>query len=84
VIRNSYKEHYRRMVPFLLAALGLWSNNNRCRPVMEALELVKRFAATKVNTFPADENVPLDGIVRGLWRDAVMKKDAAGRKRVIA
>ena len=73
VIRNSYKEHYRRMVTILLAALGLWSNNNLCRPVMEVLELVKRFAATKVNTFPADENVPLDGIVRGLWRDAVMK-----------
>lgn len=82
VIRNSYQGHYRRMVPTLLAALEFRSNNDRHRPVMQALDLVKRFADTKVHTFPADEDVPLDGVVRGLWRDAVMEKDAAGRDRV--
>jgi hypothetical protein len=35
-----------------------------------------------VHTFPPDEDVPLDGVVRGLWRDAVMEKDAADRDRV--
>lgn len=82
VIRNSYQGHYRRMVPKLLAALEFRSNNDRHRPVMEALELVKRFADSKVHTFPPDEAVPLDGVVRGLWRDAVIEKDAAGRDRV--
>ena len=82
VIRNSYQGHYRRMVPALLAALEFRSNNDHHRPVMQALDLVKRFADTKVRTFPADEDVPLDGVVRGLWRDAVMEKDAAGRDRV--
>ncbi len=82
VIRNSYQGHYRRMVPTLLAALEFRSNNDRHRPVMDALDLVKRFAGTKVHTFPADEDVPLDGVVRGLWREAVMEKDAAGRDRV--
>lgn len=82
VIRNSYRGHYRRMVPKLLAALEFHSNNDRHRPVMRALELVKRFADTKVHTFPSDEEVPLDGVMRGLWRDAVMEKDAAGRDRV--
>ncbi len=82
VIRNSYQGHYRRMVPKLLAALEFRSNNERHRPVMQALELVKRFADTKVRTFPADEEVPLDGVVRGLWRDAVVEKDAAGRDRI--
>ena len=33
-------------------------------------------------TFPIEEKVPLDGVVRGLWRDAVVEKDAAGRNRV--
>ncbi|WP_348761156.1 hypothetical protein [uncultured Salinisphaera sp.] len=66
VIRNSYRGHYRRMVPQLLAALEFRSNNDRHRPVMQALELVKRFADTKVHTFPPDEVVPLDGVVRGL------------------
>jgi hypothetical protein len=82
VIRNSYQGYYRRMVPKLLAALEFRSNNERHRPVMQALELVQRFADTKVRTFPADEEVPLDGVVRGLWRDAVVEKDAAGRDRI--
>ncbi len=70
------------MAPKLLAALEFHSNNDRHRPVMQAIELMKRFADTKVYTFPVDEEVPLDGVVRGLWRDAVMEKDAAGRDRV--
>jgi TnpA family transposase len=82
VIRNSYAGHYRRMVPKLLAALEFRSNNERHRPVMQALELVKRFADTKVRAFPIEEQVPLDGVVRGLWRDAVVEKDAAGQDRV--
>jgi hypothetical protein len=82
VIRNSYRGHYRRMVPKLLIALEFRSNNERHRPVMQALELVKRFADTKVRTFPADEEVPLYGVVRGLWLDAVVEKDSAGRDRI--
>jgi hypothetical protein len=75
VIRNSYRGHYRRMVPKLLVALKFRSNNDRHRPVMRALELVKRFADTQVRAFPPDEDVPLDGVVRGLWRDAVVEQD---------
>jgi hypothetical protein len=82
VIRNSYRGHYRRMVPTLLASLEFRSNNDRHRPLMDALNLVKRFAGTKVHTFPADEDVPLNGVVRGLWREAMIEKDAAGRDRI--
>lgn len=82
VIRNSYRGHYRRMVPRLLAALDFRSSNDRHRPVMDALDLVKRFAKSKVRTFPPEEDVPLDGVVRGLWREAVVEQDAAGEDRV--
>jgi hypothetical protein len=47
VIRNSYKGHYRRMVPKLLAALDFRSNNARHRPVIRALGLVRHYADTK-------------------------------------
>ena len=67
VIRNSYAGHYRRMVPRLLGALEFRSNNERHRPVMQALALVKRFADTKVRTFPIEEAVP----PRVRWRPAV-------------
>ena len=78
VIRNSYRGHYRRMVPKLLAALEFRSNNDRHRPVMQALELVKRFADTKVHTFPPDE----DGAAR--WRGArpvARRRGGEGRRR---
>jgi TnpA family transposase len=82
VIRNSYKGHYRRMVPQLLEKLEFRSNNEHHRPVIQALDLLKRYAASKLPMFPAEENVPTDGIVRGLWRQAVIEKDAAGCERV--
>ena len=82
VIRNSYKGHYRRMVPQILQALDFRSNNRRHRPVIQALDLLKRYADTKLHTFPADEDVPIDGVARGLWREAVVEKDAEGRSRV--
>jgi len=82
VIRNSYKGHYRRMVPQILKALDFRSNNRRHRPVIQALDLLKRYADTRLHTYPVDEDVPIDGVARGLWREAVVEKDAEGRSRV--
>jgi TnpA family transposase len=82
MIRNSYKGHYRRMVPQVLQALKFHSNNERHQPTIQALDLVKRYADTKVHTFPVEKEVPLDGVVRGLWHEAVIEKDAQGRQRV--
>jgi len=81
-IRNSYVGHYRRMVPKLLDALEFRSNNSIHRPVIEALELVKRHAAGRQHYFPTEEVVPIEGVVRSLWRDAVFDVDGQGRQRV--
>ena len=81
-IRNSYAGHYRRMVPKLLDALDFRSNNAIHRPVIEALVLVRRYAASRQHYFPTEEAVPIDGVVRSLWRDAVIDTDAKGRQRV--
>ena len=84
VDRNSYKGHYRRMVPQVLTtlAISLRSNNEQHRPVILALDLIKRYADTNLRLFPVDEEVPVDGIAAGLWRDAVVEKDAGGRSRI--
>jgi TnpA family transposase len=82
VIRNSYKGHYRRMVPEILQRLEFCSNNERHRPIIQALDLLKRYADSKLQTFPVEEMAPIDDIVRGLWREAVFEKDAKGRQRV--
>jgi TnpA family transposase len=81
-IRSSYRGHYRRAVLDLLAALDFRSNNEAHRPVIQALALVRRYAGTKVRAYPVEEDVPLDGVVRPLWRDAVVDHDPQGRPRV--
>ena len=41
-----------------------------------------RLASVLGQAGDARESIPLDGVVRGLWCEAVMEKDAAGRDRV--
>ncbi len=80
-IRNSYKSHYRKMVPQLLRTLEFRSNNELHQPVIRALDLLKRYAECKFPFYPADEDVPLD-FVRGLWREAVIDDIGDDRSRV--
>jgi TnpA family transposase len=69
------------MVPRLLEVLDFRSNNDAYRPVIRALEVIKQYAGTKLQTFPVEENVPLD-FVPALWRDAVVEDGADGRPHV--
>jgi TnpA family transposase len=79
-IRDSYRSHYRQMLP-ALKALEFRSNNEVYQPVIRALEIVKRHADSKLRYFPSDEEVPLD-FVPPLWRDDVIEEDANGNQRV--
>ncbi|MGH9071559.1 MAG: Tn3 family transposase, partial [Acidimicrobiales bacterium] len=79
VLRSSYSAHYRRMLPSLLHALAFRSNNASYRPIIEALELLGRYALRSGTTryYAPAETVPLDGVVPAEWRDAVV--DERGR-----
>src|SRR6266536_3666907 len=79
VLRSSYSNHYRRMLPKLLAALEFRCNNTAFRPVMDALELLARWADRpgQVRFYDPAERVPLEGVVPAGWRDAVI--DEHGR-----
>ncbi len=46
VMRVSYLHHYCRMVPQILDVLEFRSNNEMHRPVIKALELLKKYAAS--------------------------------------
>lgn len=74
VIRNSYKGHYRRMIPKVLKILDFRSNNDRHKPVIQALDLIKSYAGSNLRFFPTDVEVPIEGVLRGLWREAVIEK----------
>lgn len=75
VIRSSYQSHYRRMLPKLLQTLEFRSNNAMYQPLMEALALLKKYLQSRARTYPADEEVPIDGVVRDLWLDMASRLD---------
>ena len=78
VLTSSYTNHYRRMLPKLLAALMFRCNNTAYRPVMDALDLLARYAGRdRARWYDPGEQVPLDGVVPAAWREAVY--DERGR-----
>jgi Domain of unknown function (DUF4158) len=79
VLRASYSNYYRRMLPRLLGALAFRCNNTAFRPVMDALDLLARWADRpgQARFYDPAERVPLEGVVPAGWRDAVV--DEHGR-----
>ncbi len=75
VMRASYGAHYRRMVPQILDILHFKSNNELHRPVIEALELLKKYANTNHRFYAEDDNIPIEGVVRSSWLDTVLDKE---------
>jgi hypothetical protein len=78
----SYRSHDRRMLPRLLETLEFRSNNAMPQPLIRALALLKRYLQSRLRTYPVEEEIPLDGVVRDAWRDAVLETDAQGRTRI--
>ncbi len=74
VLRSSYSNHYRRMLPALLAALRFGCNNTAYRPVMDALELLARYSGVdgKTRFYRPGDRVPIEGVVPRSWRAAVV------------
>ena len=78
VTRASYSHHYRRIVPVLLHVLSFQCNNERHRPVMDALALLEKHRDRKSPVFPFSEKVPLDGVVNDDWQEWVRDDKHAG------
>ncbi|MFJ4429050.1 DUF4158 domain-containing protein [Streptomyces bobili] len=65
VLRSSYSNHWRRMLSPLLNALEMKCNNTAYRPVMDAIDLLKRYLdqpiAKEGAFFDEAEKIPLAG-----------------------
>jgi hypothetical protein len=81
-MRSSYRNHYRRMVPLLVNMLEIHSSNSVHQPVIRALELIKRYADTAGIWYPAEEDVPVEGVIRPMWEAVVLEKDKDGEQRI--
>lgn len=80
VLRTSYLRHYRRMLPVLLAVLEFKSNNNVHRPVLNAIDWLRKAEGRR--TIGPDEGLPLEGVIPPKWRDLVVEKDGFGGWRI--
>jgi hypothetical protein len=77
VLTSSYSSYYRRMLPKLLAAIEFKCNNTAYRPVMDALDLLARYADIPNTTrhYDGTENVPIKGVVPDGWLEAVVDEN---------
>ena len=82
VMKSAYRSHYRAMLIRLLDTLEFHSNNESQRPVLDALAVVKKYANSRMHTYPLDLQVPIAGIVRGPWQQTVMEQDERGTPRI--
>lgn len=81
-MRKSYCHHYRRMLPALLKALGFASNNEQYRPMIQALELLKKYADREQTCYDTNEAVPLEGVVPDDWREMVVQPTKRKKQRI--
>jgi hypothetical protein len=82
VMRASFANHYRRLIPQLLELLEFWSNNDLHRPVIEALELLKKYAHSKARYYDSTEEIPIDGVLKAGAKEILMETDSDGNERI--
>ncbi|MEV0972137.1 Tn3 family transposase [Microtetraspora glauca] len=81
-LRGSYSHHYRRGLPKLLRAVRFRSSNEVFKPVMDALELLERYADSDAEFYAAAEAVPVEHVVPEDWRDAILDPDTGLIERI--
>ena len=79
VFKASYTNHYRRGLIRLLGVLEFRSNNTAHQPVIDALELIVRYAHHGGTYYPLGEHVVLEGAVNADWTELLTKTDSRGR-----
>ena len=82
VMRASFANHYRRMIPQLLEVLEFRSNNDLHRPVIGALELLKKYAHSKARYYDSTEEIPIDGVLKTGAKEILLETDSEGQERI--
>ncbi|MCK9897196.1 DUF4158 domain-containing protein [Frankia sp. AgB32] len=83
-LKASYSRHYRRGLIALLDVLEFRSNNDTHRPVLDALDLIRRYADTRLTYFPTGETVPTHKGLLGDWMELVFTDPARARSGLCA
>ena len=74
VMRSSWANHYRRMLPSLLSVLEFRSNNAVWRPVLAALDWIRSKVDGGCRFVPL-QDVPIDEVIPARWRSSVIDEE---------
>jgi TnpA family transposase len=83
VFKASYSNHYRRGLIRLIGVLEFRSNNTAHQPIIDALDLIARYAHSTGQYYPAGEHVVIKGAVDPIWADLLTSTDSRKHTRVI-
>jgi hypothetical protein len=81
-MRSSYSHSYRTVISDLLCILEFRSNNPKHQPVIQALDLVKKYIGTRQKYFSIDDDVPINEVIPSKFMKVVLEKDTKGNPRV--
>lgn len=81
-MRSSYSHSYRTAISELLHMLDFRSNNPKHQPVIQALDIVRKYIGTKQKYFPIDDNIPVKEVIPSKFMKVVLEKDTKGNPRV--
>jgi len=82
-LKASYTNHYRRGLIRLLGVLEFSSNNTAHQPVLDALDLIARYArAANLTYYPTGEQIPDHAGLDRDWSELAYRPDGRGRPRV--
>lgn len=81
ILRSSYSNHYRRMLPKILDALTFCSGNSRHHPVLDALDWLKEHENCTQRYIRLDNSIPVEGVIQPKWHDIVIEEHQ-GEKRI--
>jgi TnpA family transposase len=79
VMRGSYSNHYRRMVPYILQTLTFCAANETAQPVIEALALIRKYADKTTAVYPEGEVIPLEGVLKQNQRELIQQGQKVNR-----
>ena len=81
LLRSSYSNHYRRMLPLILDKLIFRSNNSAHQPIIDALDWLKSHRNSR-SQFINCADIPIDGIVRPQLQDLLLETAPNADQRI--
>lgn len=81
-LRGSYSQHYRTILPEILRVLNFQSGNAVHHPMIDALDLLRKYAHSKQPYYPQQEEVPIEDVIQPQWQELVVESDQRGNSRI--